>query len=275
MRHRLLLLPLVALGVLLGPACGGDGGREPVAVLTSASTKTVDAKTSRVALDVTIDDKTAPGGARKITGEGAFEFTKGHGTLTMDTAGLGLPGMTGKIELVSLGDVLYLQVPSGFGLGKPWLKFDLASLGQSGGFGLAGLQELSSNDPAANLRYVQGATEVEERGEEKVRGVDTTRYHFIVDLEKAKASVPADKRDDIDRLIKLLGRSTYPADAWVDGDDRIRRLRATIPAKGGTGGSIATQEFYDFGVDVEATAPAADQVADFADLLQAAGQAPG
>lgn len=275
MRHRLLLVPLVAIGVLFGPACGGDDGPEPLAVVTAASTKTVDAKTARVALNVDIDDKAAPGGTRNIAGDGAFEFTTGHGTLSLDTEGLGVPGITGKIQLVALGEVLYLQVPPGFGLGKQWLKFDLAALGETGGIDLGGLQELSSNDPSANLRFVRGAKDVEKRGEEKVRGVDTTRYHFIVDLAAAKTEVPADLQDDVDRLIKQLGRSTYPADAWVDGDGQIRRLRANIPGKGGTGGSVVTQEFYDFGVKVDAAAPPADQTADFAQLLQAAGQAPG
>ncbi len=273
--RRLAFVLLVLVVVLLGPACGGDGGREPVAVLASASTETVDAKSSRVDLTVNIDDKTAPGGVRKLNGEGAFDFTTGHGTLAMDTAALGLPGLAGKIQVVSLGDVYYVQVPSGFLPGKPWLKLDLATLGQSSGLDLGGLQQLGSNDPSANLRFVQGAQDVEERGEAKVRGVDTTQYHFIVDLEKTKAKVSADLHDDIDRLIEQLGRSTYPADAWVDGDDRIRRLRITIPGTGGAGASVVTQEFYDFGVKVDAVAPPADQVSDFAELLQGAGQAPG
>jgi hypothetical protein len=272
MRHRLPLVILLTAVVLFGPACGGDGGREPVAVLASASTKTVDAKSSRVALTVDIEDTTAAGGKRTLGGEGAFDFSTGHGTLAMDTAGLGLPGLSGTINVVSLGEVFYIQIPSGFLPGKPWLKLDLATLGQSAGLDLGGLQQLGSNDPSANLRFVRGAQDVEEKGKAKVRGVDTTQYHFTVDLEKAKAEVPADLHDDIDRLIEQLGQPTYPADAWVDGDDQIRRLRLSIPGKGAVGASVVTQEFYDFGVEVKAEAPPADQVSDFAELLQGAGQ---
>ncbi|MEY2478004.1 MAG: hypothetical protein QOG87_3319 [Actinomycetota bacterium] len=270
--HSRLPLAFLVVVALLGPACGGDGGREPVAVLASASTNTVDAKSSRVALTVDIDDKTAAGGKRTLTGEGAFEFTTGHGTLAMDTAALGLPGLSGKIEVISLGQVFYVQVPSGLLPGKPWLKMDLATLGQTAGVDLAGLQQLGANDPSANLRFVEGAQDAEQVGEAKVRGVDTTQYHFTVDLEKTKAKVPEDLHDDIDRLIDQLGSSTYPADAWVDGDDQIRRLRVSISGSGDVGDSVVTQEFYDFGVKVDAVAPPADQVSDFAELLQSAGQ---
>jgi hypothetical protein len=272
MHLRLPLALLIAVGALIGPACGGDSGREPLAVLASASTKTVDAKSARVALTVDIADKAAPDGKRKIVGGGAVDFVTGHGTLDMDTAALGLPGLTGKIQVISLGDVFYVQVPAGLIPGKPWLKLDLAALGQTAGVDLAGLQQLGANDPSANLRFVQGAQAAKEVGESKVRGVDTTQYHFTVDLEKTKTKVAEELHDDIDRLIDQLGRSTYPADAWVDGDDQIRRLRLSIPGEGNVGASVVTQEFYEFGVKVDAAAPPADQVSDFAELLQGAGQ---
>ena len=275
MRTRLLAVLLAAATVIAGPACGGGDDGTPVAVLASASTQTVDAKSSRVALTVEIDDSTAPGGKRKITGEGAFDFATGHGTMAMDTAALGLPGVSGSIQVISLGQEMYVQVPAGLLPGKPWLKIDLATLGQSAGFDVSGLQQLGSNDPSASLRFLKGAQNVEERGEAEVRGVNTTQYHFTIDLEKTKAEVPADLRDDIDRLIEQLGSSTLPADAWVDAEERVRRVRMTIAGKGAVGDSVVTQEYFDFGTKVDAVAPPADQVSDFAQLLQGAGQQPG
>jgi hypothetical protein len=273
MRRLLLLALSLVLVLLLGPACGG--GRKPVAVLAAAQSKTTGAKTSRVAM--TIDATEKPGApVTKITGEGAFDYATRHGTLTMDTAGLGVPGISGNVEIVFLGDVFYMKLPAGLLPGKPWLKLDLASLSQAQGIDLAGLQELSSNDPTANLRFLGGAENVEKHDEVEVRGVATTRYTFVVDLEKSKAKAPDDLKDDIDRLIQQLGTSSYPGEAWVDGDDLIRRLKFTFANVGGAKSSaVLTQEFFDFGVQVDAQAPPADQVSDFSKLLQGAGQSPG
>jgi hypothetical protein len=275
MRRRPLLVILLALAAVLGAACGGDGGPAPIATILAASSHTIDADSSRVALSVDVTGAVPkPGGPQRVTGEGLFDYAARKGTMTMQTDGLGLPGISGAIQLVMLGDVFYMQVPSGLLPGKPWLKIDLATLGQASGLDLAGLQELGSNDPSANLRFLAGAQDVVERGEAKVRGVDTTQYHFVVDLEKAKAKAPDDLRDDIDRLIAQIGGSTYPADAWVDGDNLVRRLRVKLDAIGGedSGSSaVVTQDFFDFGVQVDAVAPPADQVSDFAQLLQGAG----
>lgn len=277
MRRRPLLVIILALAAALGAACGGDGGPAPIATILAASTRTIDADSSRVALSVDVTGAVPkPGGPQRITGEGAFDYTAREGTMTMQTAGLGLPGVSGAVQLVMLGDVFYMQVPSGLLPGKPWLKIDTATLGQASGLDLAGLQELGSNDPSANLRFLQGAKDAVKRGEAKVRGVDTTQYRFVVDLEDAKAKAPADLKDDIDRLIAQIGGSTYPADAWVDDDGLVRRLRVTLDAVGGeTDGSsaVVTQDFFDFGVQVDAVAPPADQVSDFAQLLQGAGMA--
>lgn len=276
MRRLLPISTALVVAMLMGAACGGDSGPKPVAVLASATTKTIDADSSRVALTIDITGADT-GGPRQITGEGAFDYGTRHGTMTMDAGALGMPGLTGTIEMVSLGDVFFMKFPPGILPGKPWLKIDLQTLGEASGANLAGLQELSSNDPSANLRFLLGARDdAEERGKAEVRGVETTQYHFTVDLEKAKADIPADLRDDIDRLIEQIGRSTYPADAWIDGDGLIRRLRFSFSGAGGgaTGdvGAVVSQEFFDFGVKVEAAPPPEDQVSDFAQILQQAGQ---
>jgi hypothetical protein len=271
-------LPLLALSVLVGlgaPACGGSD-KKPIAVLASATSKTVESKSSRVALTI----KTAGTGAGSgtITGDGAFDYVNRRGTLTMDTSAMDIPGFSGNIELVLLGDVFYMKLPSGILGTKPWLKIDVATLGQQSGVDLAGLRDLGSNDPSTNLQFLRGASDnVTKQGTEKVRGTETTRYHLTVDLEKAKTKVPENLRDDIDRIIRQIGHSTYPADVWVDGDELVRRLRFDFAGAGGApaagAAATVTQEFYDFGVAVTAEAPPADQVNDFAQLLSQLGQA--
>ena len=265
-----LLLASLAL-VLLGPACGGSD-EDPAATLAAASSKTIDAKSSKVAL---VMEMTPPGGSpTKIAAEGAFDYGTRQGTMTMDAGSMGMPGLTGNIEMIMLGELIYMKFPAGLLPGKPWLKLDLNSLGEQSGIDLAGLQELGSNDPSNFLHFLEGAGEDAKKvGEEKVRGVDTTHYRATFDLEKAKAEAPADLKDDVDQMIEQLGKSTIPADVWVDGEGLTRRMRFVFDAIGEEKvGMTVTQELFDFGVKVEATAPPEDQVSDFAQLLQQAGQ---
>jgi hypothetical protein len=262
--------------LVVAPACGGSG-KKPIAVLSAAATNTVQSKSSRVALTVQTSPSPATGNkSATLTGEGAFDYASRKGTLTMDTSAMGIPGFSGQIELVLLGDLFYLKLPPGLLGTKPWLKIDLATVGEQNNIDLAGLQDLGSNDPASNLEFLRGASDnVEKRGSEKVRGVETTRYHLVIDLNKARTKVPESLRDDVDRVIKQIGRSTYPADVWIDGDELVRRLRFSYGgATGGKTSGVAaavTQEFYDFGVAVSAEAPPADQVNDFAQLLSQLG----
>lgn len=271
--RRLLVVLLAPLALLLlGPACGGSD-EDPAAALASASTKTIDAKSSKVSLVI---DATPEGAdPTKITADGAFDYGARRGTMTMDAGAMGMPGLSGNIELILLGDLIYMKFPAGLLPGKPWLKLDLNTLGKQSGIDLAGLQELGSNDPSSFLRFLEGAgDDAKKVGEEKVRGVDTTRYRATFDLNKAKADAPADLKDDIDKMIEQIGKSTIPADVWVDDDGLTRRMKYSIDAVGEQKvATTITQELFDFGVKVDATAPPDDQVSDFAQLLQQAGQA--
>jgi hypothetical protein len=208
-----------------------------------------------------------------LTGEGAFDFKKKVGSMTIDMSALGLPGASGKVPMVLDGEVFYIKLPSVFGLGpKPWLKVDLSTLGDQAGLDLSGLQQVGGSDPTSALNYLQGVSEdgITKVGDEKIRGVDTTHYKATIDLEKAKAQVDESLHDDYDKIIEQLGRSTFPADVWVDGDNLVRKMRVSLrPASEQNDAApvTITQELYDFGTDVEVEVPPADQVGEFSSLL--------
>jgi hypothetical protein len=270
--RRLLTVMLASVALaLVGPACGGSD-EDPAATLAAASSKTIDAKSSKLAL--VMEMRPQSGSPTKITAEGAFNYGSRQGTMTMDAGSMGMPGLSGNIEMILLGEQIYMKFPAGLLPGKPWLKIDLNTLGEQSGIDLAGLQQLGSNDPSNFLRYLEGAgDDAKKVGEEKVRGVDTTHYRATFDLEQVKADASADLKDDIDEMIKQLGDSKVPADVWIDGDGLARRMKFVFESIGEEKlGMTITQELFDFGVKVEATAPPADQVSDFAELLQQAGQ---
>ena len=141
MRRLPAVLLAAVLLVLLGPACGGSD-EDPAAALASASSKTIGEKSSKVAL---VMEATPEGGQpTKINAEGAFDYGAKRGTMTMDAGSMGMPGLSGNIELVLLGELIYMKFPAGLLPGKPWLKLDLKTLGQQEGIDLAGLQELGT-----------------------------------------------------------------------------------------------------------------------------------
>lgn len=109
------------------------------------------------------------------------------------------------------------------------------------------------------LRHVTG--EIEETGEENVRGTPTTRYELVADLTAG----------DEERFGAHL--TAVPGTVWLDADQRIRRLAYTIevpehePADDGRGrptGTVGTVtmtvELFGFGSDVDIVPPPADAV---------------
>ncbi|MEY2568363.1 MAG: hypothetical protein QOE35_2892 [Actinomycetota bacterium] len=272
MQRRWWFVVVLVLGSALA-ACGGSGDN-PVKALRASATKTVAAGSARSAL--TLVTSAQPGGTKTTKGTGAIDFAAKRATFAIDTSSLGLAGLSGTVDLVLAGGVIYAKLPSLLP-GKPWLKLDPKTLGAAGTGNLGGLGDLASGDPAAGIRFLDGiaggATKV---GSEQVRGVATTHYRGAVDLEKVKAAASTSAKASVDALIKQLGKATYPVDVWLDKDGLVRRLRSrqATAASGTTPGAtvVRTEEYYDFGAKVTAEPPAADQVTDLADLLQGAGQ---
>ena len=136
---------------------------------------------------------------------------------------------------------------------------------------VSGLGTPQSGDPSQTLDYLRGASDdIKRVGTEAVRGSPTTHYSVVLDLEKAAASSP-NGRQTIQSLIKILGFSKLPAEVWVDGEGRLRKLRYTADlsksrvaasARSAPGSLTFTLELFDFGVPVQVAVPLAGQVAD-------------
>ena len=268
----------MAVAVLAG-ACSGSGDDvDPSSargILAAAPARTIEAGSSRVTVLASLE-----GQARgTFDGAGELEFGPERGHLEVDLAPLGLAG-EGRTQVLLDGDVVYIDLGRRLpGLAdRPWVRIDLDGLEEGQGDSIEALRQLKANDPSAVLNALRGVTgDAAEVGKEDVRGTPTTHYRATVDLAAAKASSPEEARDDLDEVIRQLGTSRLPVEAWVDAEGRLRRLRYTLdladladdaPAKGaGRGRATATLELYEFGVAVPFQAPADSQVTDLADLL--------
>ena len=55
----------------------------------------------------------------------------------------------------------------------------------------------------------------------------TTRYSFRVDLDRL-ANENKGLRDSLNQVIQMTGTHAYPAEAWVDKQGRVRRLKIAM-----------------------------------------------
>ena len=272
MRRTRWMAALAVLVAVATGACGNNGEQ----ILAAAGQATADAGTSRMAMKMSASAPAAelegqsPAEDFTMTAEGVIDYETGHGILKMDMGALGVPGAEGEAEMRLLGPVAYMKMPGAELGGRPWVKFDLESLGDDGQGPVPGLNP-GSNDPRGVLDALRGVSgEVEQVGEEAIRGVPTTHYRATVDLEKAEAEVPEERRGDFATFSDQLGIDTLPIEVWVDEEGRARRFSYEVetPAAADTPASNVELviDLYDFGVDVEVEAPPSEEVTDFGAL---------
>ena len=275
--HRAAL----ALGILLllvAAACGGGSstaqaptGTEPSSssaqqAVLEAGAKTQAEQSARISFSGTI---TGGGADGTISGEG--EFSGRQGRMTMDMSGLAGGQIAGEMEMIFDELLIYMKFPSeimqGIPGGKEWIKVDLAMMGEQDAFDLQQIMQLSGTDPSQSLDLLRAAgTDFREVGEEDVRGVATTHYEGTVDLEKVAEQVPEEARESYRRLMELSGQTEIPMEVWIDEDGLTRRVRYEQTLGDGTTMDL-TQEYFDFGVEVDVEPPPDEDVLDIADLV--------
>jgi hypothetical protein len=89
----------------------------------------------------------------------------------------------------------------------------------------------AAQDPTRQLELLRGVSDfVEKIGEERVRGVPTTRYGAILDLNKEAAGQEAGMKGANQELVKGLGTSKPPVEVRVDEQNRVRRCALDVGA---------------------------------------------
>jgi hypothetical protein len=76
-------------------------------------------------------------------------------------------------------------------------------------------------------------------------------------------------RKSLDKLIDLTGADSFPAEAWIDSQGRVRKLKVTMSMGANLGQQFSmtmVEELYDFGVNVKVALPPASQVVDVSAL---------
>jgi hypothetical protein len=259
----------VAVLGLVAAACGGGSSTSSSNTTSTTSagssnavatsyTSTVNMKSAQLSLALGV---TQPGRAAvNLTGAGAVSFATDQSEFSL------VVPQAGTFQIRLVGGTLYLMIPPQAQVatgGKPWGAISLASL-QPGSSSLPGLGT-GSSDPSQILGYLQGvSTSVTNLGSATVRGVQTTHYRAVVDLNKAAQANPQ-AAPAYQKLMSQIHTSTLPVDVWTDSSNRVNQLRIQIPVSEGQGQSGTanvnlTLQLFDFGVPVTVAAPPADQV---------------
>jgi hypothetical protein len=276
-RAALLMLATVTALAALAAGCSSDAA-SPSAAVAEAATKTTDAGSARLVYTATLSGGQL--GGFEMSGEGAFDYDANRGRMTYEMG----PPLNARMQMIMDELVMYMRLPAELRTqlpaGKSWLKLDLGRIGKTMGVDLDALVQLNQGDPSQALNYLRGTSdEVEEVGEEEVRGVDTTHYRADVDLERALEqsleAIPEDQhaavRAAVQRMIELTGTRTLPMDVWVDDEGLARRIAMStdmkVPEQQGERIRMQMQmEFFDFGVGVDVQPPAPDEVVDVTTL---------
>src|SRR6266571_7460113 len=127
---------------------------------------------------------------------------------------------------------------------------DLKKLADKAGVDLGALMNANQADPSQTLRMLMASSGSRVVNYDRVRGVLTTHYALSVDLKRL-AKDNKDLRQTLDKVIELTGVDSYPAEAWIDSQGRVRRIKVDMSMGGQFGAPVTmtmTEDLYDFGV---------------------------
>lgn len=277
---------LVTLGLLAAAVAGalaavltqgGSPSDQPDLIAHSVQ-RARDAGSARMEFTVAVEGAAAAAdaGTGAMRGAGVVDFATPAAQVTLSLAGLG--GGTGaargdlEAEMRVVGSDLYLRAPfatgsgPGTAAGGRWLHLEVNEFNGFGGDDpLSGGILGDPTRPLEVLRAVAGS--VETVGSEEVRGVATTHYRALVDLERVAAEAPERHRAALDELLEQApGATSVPVDLWIDAQGLPRKLHLAVDLSGAEGPRPArvtvTVELFDFGVDARVERPPAAEVVD-------------
>jgi len=261
-RHLLTLTVAACVVTIASTGIAGASGSDQARVASSGETL---AKSGSAKFRGTT---TSDGGGGKVTFDGTVDFDNGAAEYSVDVASIGLQG-TGKVKVLLVGGVMYLSLDALEGgdpssnpalTGKKWLRLDPQVFGGGG--------EIGQSDPKSSVGALKGVKgDVKRVGGEQVRGTRTTRYRVTIDAQQAVDNAPDDQRAEVRNSVMALGSDSIPADVWIDGKGRLRKVRLHVAASQSTAKGTVAFEYFDLGTGVHVEEPSASEAIDFLDVL--------
>jgi hypothetical protein len=211
---------------------------------------------------------------------GAFDLANESSSFVVDLSEMasGLPGsdeipaefadLFGEMEIRTIGDTAYMKFGlfSMLGITTEWVSMPAEDAGTTASsFGA------SSADPL-DLLAAFGSVEadVEEIGNEQVRGNNTTHFRLLVDVAAMAEAADPDALSELDNLGGFPEGGAFPVDFWIGDDGHIYRFSFTMDGSVDPTAEFESMvmlwEVFDYGAAVSITAPPAEDVTDGSNL---------
>jgi hypothetical protein len=241
---------------LLAVGCGSEAAQEaaersPDPVVAAAG-KAGDEDTARIRFSVGYSN--LPG---SVEGEGTFQMVGTDGELRVEAAIPGQP--TESFEMMVIEGTTYLSNPQPAPGAPQWYRVPEGTQAVEGPAG-------TFTDPTEAISLLDSAIDVQEAGTVDIDGEQATLHRGTVDLATGSD-------DEAERSqLRQMGLEKVPVEVAIDGEGRLRRIvitadLSTAAASMGAGAEnpgvmTITVDLVEFGVPLELSPPAADQVAD-------------
>lgn len=260
---------------------GTDAGA--LGVLTQAIDDSTEATSARMEGSIEIIGGDEMVGEFMMNFSGAFSDDSNY-SFIMDLSGIAAAAgeeippefadLFGEMEIRQIGDVSYIKFGlfSMFGVPTEWVSFPA----DEGADAVGGFTGSNPTNPAEFLEQLEDAkAEVTEVGRETVRGVETTRYRAVFDIDALKEGLSAEELAELEEGLPADAfPSGMPMEFWIGDDGRIYRYVIDLVGSDVNFDAneeqfermIMTYEIYDHGADIDIEAPPADQVTDGSSL---------
>ncbi len=267
----------------------GSGGTQLGSPIAQAATLSSSAAGFRMHMSMQITSS-ALDAPITATGTGVVDL-RDHASAMSLTMNLGddsqvteaLGSSTLQVETVLNGATAYVKMPaaltSSLGTsGRSWIKVDLAKLS-----GLPGLASLgdgpNTSDPSQTLQMLQSVSgSVMKLGQQRVDGVETTRYQANLSLARLADSLPAADRSLGRQVLSTLQQAApggeFPVDVWIDSNHFVRRVVTSLDLSFPSGPNlqeVVAVDVGDYGPQSPPATPPAREVFDATGLAGAAG----
>jgi hypothetical protein len=252
-RALALIAGLAAAVVVVVVVLVGGGSSPPTPPVTLAADVTTHEPGFRfgLSLSASIDGENV-----SFTGSGSMNI----GPPASGTEQVTIDGRT--VNEVLDGSDIYIQSPTS---ADSWYLVDSRALTRA--IGVSSLTQ-NGNDPAQMLSVLRAGGSVSDEGSATIGGVQTTRYHAVLDLARYAVTAPASERaaaaQDAQWFQRITGSASLAVDVWVDSANLVRQLQLVLPisTKAASGQETLTMSFSDYGPQPAITPPPSSEVTD-------------
>ncbi len=174
----------------------------------------------------------------------------------------------GEMEVRTIGETAYMRFGmfAMLGVTTEWVSLDASDADSTA----ASFGANPVNPADIMSSFGAGISDLEDLGREQVRGVETTHYQVVVDIEEMMAAADAEALEELEGIGTTFPAGTMPVDFWVGDDGNVYRFTlefdGTLDTASGFENMVMIWEMFDYGADIEITAPPADQVTDGSSL---------